>query len=607
MPNTTVSRLPKVRSLSQILPGGTEGGKEFARIVDLLLINEARLTGDNLTVFDDAAGDYEALDSFSRMTRTGKKIGYQYKFYPSPLSPKHRSEVEESLRHAAAKVEKSQITRWILVTPDDFMNSVQRKGGGDVAWFEKLRDKFPALEIEHFGHTKLQSLFSKSSQLVLCYYPETVPRGAERRSSIESIRQSYIAALVERNGRIEFVGMSVYKEEATKGVPLAEIYIPLSIVGEDQDDSEDSFPRRNPLQILEPGQRSIILGDPGSGKSTLLSFLAISRVAPEVQQRYNVKPDGRLPILVTLRRYADELKIRFNLSLLDYITEVTKADFSLHDCTAEFFEFYLDTGNAVVLFDGLDELPNSKFKMVVRDRIRSFGTRYHQATVLVTSRIVGYEGEIRFPAPFFHFRMARLRLSEIHSFISDWYAARVENRSERKANIDDLVRIVANPDSAAIRDFARNPLLLTIIALVHRIDAVLPDERVVLYQKCTETLLNTWYRWKFRDDDEKSKGRIERRNRRRIEAVAFWMQNRALNAEKGRAVVPLLELGQFLREFIATHERIADHDAEDQADEFLSFVKSRTGLLGECQDSCRLEFVTTVALSTSAFWHVRQG
>ncbi len=57
-------RLPEVKTLYEILPKGAQGGKEFARIVDLLLFHEARRTGANLMLFDDSAGDYLGLDSF---------------------------------------------------------------------------------------------------------------------------------------------------------------------------------------------------------------------------------------------------------------------------------------------------------------------------------------------------------------------------------------------------------------------------------------------------------------------------------------------------------------------------------------------------------------
>ncbi|WP_374369201.1 NACHT domain-containing NTPase [Dongia sp.] len=586
MKTRKIVRLPKVRSLSKILPAGTESGKEFARIVDLLLFNEARHRNETFTVFDDASGDYAALDSLSKGFRRSGSVGYQYKFFSSPLSTNHRAEIKESLRRAVEKSTTSKIRHWVIVTPDDFTNS-RRKGGGDVSWFENLKLEFPELEIEHFGHTKLQNLFLQAQHLALYYYPEIVPEGAARRLNIEAVRELYNSAISERNGRIEFVGMSVYKEEATKGVPLESIYIPLSLVGEDQDDSEDRFPRTNPINLMSPGRRSVILGDPGSGKSTLISFLALSRVSSSIQTRFKAEPDGRLPIVITLRRYADELKGRFNLSILDYIVEMTRGEFSIKDATDEFFCFYLESGHAVVLFDGLDELPTTKFKDVVQKRIRAFATVFPLATIIITSRIAGYEGKIRFPTSFNHFRMAKLRLDEIEKFIRDWYAVRVENEVEQAANVTDLCRIIANPDSAAIRDLARNPLLLTIVALVHRIDAVLPDERVVLYQKCTETLLNTWYKWKFKDEDEKSKGRIERRNRQRIEAIAFWMQRRIVSTDRGRAVVPRNEMRLFLRDFIEKNEAYPTEDSEDpedQADEFLEFVKSRTGLLIEAGD-----------------------
>ena len=77
----------------------------------------------------------------------------------------------------------------------------------------------------------------------------------------------------------------------------------------------------------------------------------------------------------------------------------------------------------------------------------------------------------------------------------------------RTRNVKDLAGILNDPKHGAIRELAQNPLLLTIIALVHRIEADLPDERVLLYRKCAETLLSTWHNYKFADVQDKKPGR----------------------------------------------------------------------------------------------------
>ncbi len=141
--------------------------------------------------------------------------------------------------------------------------------------------------------------------------------------------------------------------------------------------------------------------------------------------------------------------------------------------------------------------------------------------------------------------------------------------------------IIKNPDSHAIRELAENPLLLTIICLVHRVDAVLPDERVVLYQKCTETLLNTWHTWKYRTEDTRNRSRIEKQNRARMEAIAYWMHTTFDTTDPaGRAVAAHAELLEFLTTYIAEVDRPA-RGTRDLADVFLRFIRDRAGLLIE--------------------------
>ena len=135
-----IKRLPTQKKLSEIIPSGAEGGKEFARIVDLLLFHHARREGKNLTLFDDRSGDWCGLDSFAGEGHMGEvRVGYQYKFFPSNLTAKHRSEIKKSLEKSLEGWEKSKITKWILVTPDDLVESAKKKGGGDVSWFTDLK------------------------------------------------------------------------------------------------------------------------------------------------------------------------------------------------------------------------------------------------------------------------------------------------------------------------------------------------------------------------------------------------------------------------------------------------------------------------------------
>jgi hypothetical protein len=531
MATRTPKRVQETKTLHDILPSRSPtSGREFARIVNLLLFHDGRRNGRTVTLFDDRAGDVRGLDAFEE--KDGTLIGYQHKFYPSPLSADHRKAIEQSLRHILESERerirdreerdkaRSLLKRWILVTPEDFVESATRKAGG----------------------------------------------------------------------------MSIYKEEAARTVPMENIYIPLSVIPNDADENDSNVPRRNPLEFLAPGTRHVVLGDPGSGKTTLLRFLALFGQSKPLQQRYKNKgqdgrfhfePDARLPIFITLRRYADALKTNDNLSLIDYMRENIAADFSMADVSIAFLEYYLESGQAILLFDGLDELPTSSFKQKIRNRIRNLTETYPGNTTIVSSRVYGYEDAFRFDdREFAHHRVAKLGLAEIKQFVRDWYQARLEKPQDRREFQNSLLGILQNEEHEAIRELARNPLLLTIIVLVHRIDAVLPDERHVLYQKCTETLLNTWHTWKFHEMDRLHRAKVDRLNMQRMQAIAYWMQHQMGGAGAGQqAVVPYKALHKHLSEHIASETPPnPDYAPEDIATAFIEFVQDRAGLLAEIGD-----------------------
>ena len=254
--------------------------------------------------------------------------------------------------------------------------------------------------------------------------------------------------------------MSVYKEEATAAVDLESLYIPLRLVGEAANESDPTTLRVDPIQLLARGDRHVILGDPGSGKSTLLKFLAIARHDESLRKRYQIEADDRLPILVILRELAEAIgdarKAGTEFDLLELVVSQAASKLGLPELDREFFEFFLLAGEALLFFDGIDELPGLEFKGDVRQRIGDFLRRYPGNTTVVTSRIVGYEEQIRYETlGFGHYRVARLAPGEIEEFIGKWYRVRIPHGPERQRNVDDLVRIIRNPDSHAIRGWRR--------------------------------------------------------------------------------------------------------------------------------------------------------
>jgi hypothetical protein len=167
--------IPNVTSLSKRIKEGSEGGNAFARFLNLLLIEESKKEGKKITTFSDAAGDYKGVDCIISEEHD-YTTGYQFKFYPSPLSSKHKTKIIEAIRSGINKF--GGLRELTIVTPDDLNIH-------DLSWFmeveiqEAKKVKMPDADIfeiktliNHMGHSHIVSLALKFPFLGKKYFPE---------------------------------------------------------------------------------------------------------------------------------------------------------------------------------------------------------------------------------------------------------------------------------------------------------------------------------------------------------------------------------------------------------------------------------------------------
>jgi predicted NACHT family NTPase len=135
-----------------------------------------------------------------------------------------------------------------------------------------------------------------------------------------------------------------------------------------------------------------------------------------------------------------------------------------------------------------------------------------------------------------------------------------------------------------IKLLARNPLLLTIIALIHRYQAVLPRERHKLYDKAVETLLTSWDANKELSKQTVLKHLQLDDLRRLMESLAYWIHchpEGKTSDQEGGTLIDRDELIEQLGKDIKTLKQLELHEAKAEARRFVNFIRDRTGLLNE--------------------------
>jgi formylglycine-generating enzyme required for sulfatase activity len=347
-------------------------------------------------------------------------------------------------------------------------------------------------------------------------------------------------------------------------------------------------------EALAAHPRMVVLGDPGSGKTTLLRHLALlyARDLAEgtglVQDRLGPDERGRLPILLPLRRLGAYLTIHRPVDdgteghriLLDH----------LHQCLTEervsvpndFFDSYLQDGQAVILLDGLDEVADPNLRRRISRLVETFTTAYSSCRYVVSSRLVGYTGPARLGEGYVTTTVRDFTLVDVERFLRNWHlAVTVGQMGPGKDTVAYALEqtqqlLVAIRANERIRDLAINPLMLTVIALVHRDRVKLPDRRAELYDEAVNVLLGKWDEARGVQEMSVLEDRpFDAGDKRLIlQTVALWMQEHQQKEIEAEDLRRLLE--ETFRGILG-NRRVAAR----ATDRFLQVIQERAGLLGE--------------------------
>lgn len=197
-------------------------------------------------------------------------------------------------------------------------------------------------------------------------------------------------------------------------------------------------------EALTGHRRLVVLGDPGSGKTTLLRYLALiygrdastalsarstalsaGDAAGPIHRLLGLPERGCLPILLPLRQIGAYLKDHSEEStegprlLLEFLRRYLANE--RIDVPLNFFDPYLAQGQAVVLLDGLDEVPGADLRRRVARLVERFTQAYPACRYVVTSRIVGYEGAARLGEGYTTTTVQEFSLADVEQFLRYWH------------------------------------------------------------------------------------------------------------------------------------------------------------------------------------------
>lgn len=203
------------------------------------------------------------------------------------------------------------------------------------------------------------------------------------------------------------------------------------------------------------------------------------REAPKPDwQQYTIE---KLPIFISLKEWSTSGHTRLE-TFLAYQFDVC----NFPDAEA-FIHALLQSGKALVLFDGLDEVNQERDqRRNLVTLLNDFARKYHCSQCLITCRIAANEYMF---ADFRDVEMADFTRDQIHRYAEKWFGEETqEDIDKRKQFIAELYE----DQNEGLRELCSLPLLLSMLCLAYEDTLEFPQRRADLYWNALDALLRRW-------------------------------------------------------------------------------------------------------------------